>query len=224
MHRSGDRYIRVGNGRFLAEHITNARFVELAGDDHYPFAGDVEPVLREMREFVGSPEEGVQADRILATVMFTDIVGSTETAARLGDRRWREILDAHDDLLRDAIRKFNGREVKTTGDGVLATFDGPGRAIRCASTIVERAPRIGIDVRAGLHTGECELRGNDVGGIAVHIGSRVSSLAGAGEVLVSGTVRDLVVGSGFDFVDRGTHELKGVPGEWRLFALAKPEN
>jgi len=223
LHRTGDRYIRPGNGRYLAEHIPNARYVELPGDDHYPFAGDIEPVLREIRSFVGSPEEAAETDRILATVLFTDIVRSTETAARLGDKRWREVLDAHDDLLRDTIRKYNGREVKTTGDGVLATFDGPGRAIRCASTIVERAPRIGVDVRAGLHTGECELRGNDVGGIAVHIGSRVSSLAGAGEVLVSGTVRDLVVGSGFDFVDRGVHELKGVPGEWRLFALNREE-
>jgi class 3 adenylate cyclase len=223
MQRTGDRYIRPGNGRYLAEHIAGARYLELPGDDHYPFAGDSDTVLREIRSFVGSTEEVEETDRVLATVMFTDIVGSTEAAARLGDKRWREVLDAHDDLLRQSIRKYNGREVKTTGDGVLATFDGPGRAIRCASTIVERAPRVGVDVRAGLHTGECELRGKDVGGIAVHIGSRVSSLAGAGEVLVSGTVRDLVVGSGFDFVDRGTHELKGVPGEWRLFALARED-
>ena len=224
MHRTGDPYIRPGNGRYLAEHIAGARYLELPGDDHYPFAGDSDVVLREIRTFVGSAEETEETDRVLATVLFTDIVGSTETAARLGDKRWRQVLDAHDDLLQLSIRKYNGRAVKTTGDGVLATFDGPGRAIRCANAIVERAPRVGVEVRAGLHTGECELRGNDVGGIAVHIGSRVSSLAGPGEVLVSGTVRDLVVGSGFDFVDRGVHELKGVPGEWRLFALAKPEN
>lgn len=161
----------------------------------------------------------VEAERILATVLFTDIVGSTERAASLGGRRWRSLLDVHDRAVRNQLRRFRGKEIKTTGDGFHASFDGPARAIRCARAIVEATAALGIDIRAGLHTGECEVRGNDLDGLAVHIAARVGALAAAGEVLVSGTVMDLVVGSEIEFTERGEHQLKGVPGTWRLFAM-----
>jgi class 3 adenylate cyclase len=223
LHRAGDRLIPVEHGRYLAENIPGARYVELPGDDHYFFTGDVERVVDEIEGFLTGARKETSADtsrnRMLATILFTDIVGSTERAAERGDRRWRQILDDHDQLTRTQVRNFNGREVKNVGDGFLATFDGPARAIKAAVAIRESVRGLGIDVRAGLHTGECEVRGEDVGGIAVHIGARVASLAGPGEILVSGTVKDLVIGSGIAFEDRGAKTLKGVPGKWRLYAV-----
>jgi class 3 adenylate cyclase len=170
---------------------------------------------------LGANGEGHEAnpDRVLKTILFTDIVGSTEVAAGLGDRRWRDLLDRHDAMVRRALAEFRGEAIRTTGDGFLAAFDGPGRAVRCAQLIVENAPKLGVDLRAGLHTGECEVRGDDLAGIAIHTGARVAALAGRGEVLVTGTVRDLVAGSGIEFTDRGRHSLKGVPSEWRILAV-----
>ena len=194
--------------------------VELPGRNLYPF---VEPGWRqcfeEISEFLTGTRAPVEEDRVLATVLFTDIVDSTRRAAEMGDRDWRALLDAHDAVVRTQLARFRGREVSTSGDSFLATFDGPQRAIRCAMSILQAVRALGMEIRAGLHTGECEVRGEDVGGIAVHIGSRVSALAGPGEILVSGTLRDLVVGSGLQFEDRGAHELKGGPGEWKLFAV-----
>lgn len=219
VHRTGDRLIPVRHGRYLGERIPGARYLELPGDDHLPWVGDAETVLGEIEEFLTGARHAPEPDRVLATVLFTDIVGSTERAAALGDRRWGEVLGRYYGIARRALAQFRGREVKTLGDGFLATFDGPARAIRCAAAVVEAARGIGIEVRAGLHTGECEAIGEDLGGIAVHIGARVAEAAGPGEVLVSSTVKDLVVGSGFRFADRGVPALKGVPGEWRLFAV-----
>jgi class 3 adenylate cyclase len=218
VHRGRDQVVNVGQGRYAAEHIPGARYVELDGEDHLLIGGDPDALVDEVEEFLTGVRQSREIDRVLATVLFTDIVGSTQLAAELGDRAWRRKLDEHDDVTRRELRRFNGREVKATGDGILATFDGPARAVRCASAIGEATKRIGLDVRAGLHTGECEVRGTDLGGLAVHIAARVGALAGAGEVLVSSTVKDLVVGAGIGFVERGTHSLKGVPGEWRLFA------
>ena len=220
LHRSDDTAIPFGIGSELARRIPNARLVELEGADHIPWLGDTDALLDEVEEFLTGSRHAPQPDRALATVLFTDIAGSTERAAEVGDRRWRELLEHHHALVRTQLSAYGGREVKTMGDGFLATFDGPARAIRCACTISERSSAEGIDVRAGVHTGECELIGDDVGGMAVHIGARVSAQAAAGEVLVSGTVKDLVVGSGIEFVDRGSHTLKGVPGEWRLLAVS----
>jgi class 3 adenylate cyclase/alpha-beta hydrolase superfamily lysophospholipase len=202
--------------RYLAKHIRGARWVELPGLEHYPWFGDVEPLVAEIEEFLTGSRSESEHDRMLATVLFTDIVGSTERAASLGDRRWRELLDAHDAALRREITRARGREVKTTGDGFFAAFDGPARAVRCAQAIAEQARGLGLEVRAGVHTGECEVRGDDLAGIAVHIGARVAALAGAGEVMVTSTVRDLVAGSGIEFAERGTQRLAGVPGEWML--------
>jgi class 3 adenylate cyclase len=202
-----------------AQHISLAKEVELPGNDRLFFTGDTGPMLDAVEEFLTGRLPTHDSDRVLATVLFTDIVGSTEQAAQVGDRRWKELLAAHDALLSTEIERFRGRLVKSTGDGVLATFDGPGRAIRCACAILASVRSLGIDLRAGLHTGEIELRGDDVAGVAVHIGARVSALAGAGEVLVSSTVKDLVAGSGINFEDRGEQELRGVPGRWRLFAV-----
>jgi pimeloyl-ACP methyl ester carboxylesterase len=220
IHRTEDP-IPVEGARWLAEQIPDARFVELPGDDHWPWISDPDEVADEVEEFLTGERRERELDRALATVLFTDIVGSTERATALGDRRWRDLLEQHDRLVRRELERHRGREVKMTGDGVLATFDGPARAINCATAICERVRPLGIEVRAGLHTGECELRNGDVGGIAVHIGARVAALAGAGEVVVSSTVKDLVVGSGLTFSDRGTHSLKGAPGEWRLYALGQ---
>jgi pimeloyl-ACP methyl ester carboxylesterase/class 3 adenylate cyclase len=220
LHRSEDTAVPVEMARLLAEHIPDARVVELPGNDHIPFLGDADALLDEIEEFLTGSRHAPEPDRALATVMFTDIVGSTERAAALGDSRWRELLDAHHALVRDQIAADGGREIKTMGDGFLATFDGPARALRSARAITQRSGAQGVEVRAGVHTGECELIGDDVGGMAVHIGARVAAKAQPGEVLVSSTVRDLVVGSGFEFTDRGSHELKGVPGEWRLLAVA----
>ena len=220
LHREADPGMTVEAGRYLADHIEGARLGILGGDAHLPFLNDADAVLEEVEEFLtGARHAPPDRDRVLATVLFTDIVGSTERAAALGDRRWQELLAEHDRLVRAEIERHRGHAVKSLGDGFLATFDGPGRAIRCARSVVEAVSGLGLDVRAGLHTGECELSDGDVAGIAVHIGARVGATAEAGEILVSGTVKDLVVGSGFEFADRGTHALKGVPGEWRLYAL-----
>jgi pimeloyl-ACP methyl ester carboxylesterase len=221
LHRTEETAIPVESARFLADRIPGARLVELSGIDHVPWVGDTEAVVDEVEQFLTGTRHAPEADRVLSTVLFTDIVGSTERAAELGDRRWRELLDRHDDVVRRHLTTFTGREIKTTGDGFLATFDGPARAIRCACAIRDEVGDIGLAVRAGVHTGECEVRGNDVGGVAVHIGARVASKARAGEVLVSSAVKDLVVGSGIAFADRGVHELKGVPGEWRLLAVGQ---
>ncbi|WP_338821742.1 adenylate/guanylate cyclase domain-containing protein [Bradyrhizobium septentrionale] len=222
IHRTDDRVVSVEGGRFLAKHIPGARYLELPGEDHLPFfgenAGDISDAIE---EFLTGSRPPVAVDRVLSTVLFTDIVGSTEKAATLGDHRWRDLLDHHHAVIRRSLSRFRGREVKMTGDGVLATFDGPARGVRCACAIADEVRGLGIDVRAGLHTGECEVMGDDVGGIAVHIGARVAALAGASEVLVSGTVKDLVAGSGLRFGDRGSHSLKGVPGEWRIFAVER---
>lgn len=220
LHRRDDDVVRVGGGRYMAEHIPNAKLVEVAGIDHFPWVGDTDAILDEVEQFVTGARRGAELDRILATVLFTDIVDSTERAAALGDRRWRGLLQNHHRLVRTELERYRGREIDTAGDGFLATFDGPARGIRCAHAIVARARQLGIDVRAGLHTGECELAGKHVRGIAVHIGARVAAAARAGEVLVSSTVKDLVAGSGIQFTDRGAHVLKGVPGEWRLFAAS----
>jgi class 3 adenylate cyclase len=219
LHRSGDRLVTIGNARVLAEAIPHARFVELEGIDHLAFAGDQDSILDEVEEFITGARREREPERVLATVLFTDIVASTERAAAVGDRDWRHLLENHDEIVRKELIRFRGREVKQTGDGFLAAFDGPARAVQCAASITDRVRPLGIDIRAGVHTGECELRDGDVAGMAVHIGARVGARAGSGEVLVSGTVKDLVVGSGLQFEERGVAELKGVPGQWRLYAL-----
>jgi len=221
IHRTDDRATPVGGGRYIAGKIPGAKYVEFAGIDHFPWVGDSHAVLDEVEEFLTGVRHGPEPDRVLATVMFTDIVGSTELAAALGDRRWRNVLDRYYDETRKYLRIFRGREVDTAGDGFFATFDGPARGIRCACAIRDAVTDLGIAIRAGLHTGECEVLGDKVLGIAVHLGARVAGLAEANEVLVSTTVKDLVAGSGLAFVDRGTHALKGIPGEWRLFAASE---
>jgi class 3 adenylate cyclase len=219
MHRTGDLVCHVENGRWLATHIQGARYLELAGDDHVPWIGE-DDVAGEIQEFLTGVREAPEPDRVLATVLFTDIVGSTERATELGDRRWRGLLERHHAAVRRELARHRGRELDTAGDGFLASFDGPARAIRSGAAIVDAVRELGLEVRAGVHTGECEVLDGKLGGIAVHIGARVAAKAGPGEVLVSGTVRDLVAGSGLEFEDRGVAELKGVPGEWRLYALA----
>ena len=219
VHRTGDRVCHVENARFLARHIEGARYVELPGEDHTIWAGGDE-IVDEIQEFLTGVREPAEPDRVLATVLFTDIVGSTERARELGDRRWRDLVDEHHATVRRELERFRGREVDTAGDGFFATFDGPARGIRCGRAIVDAVQRVGLDVRAGLHTGEVELAGEAVRGIAVHTGARVAGEAGPGEVLVSQTVKDLVAGSGIEFQDRGSHELKGIPGDWRLYAVA----
>lgn len=206
-------------GRYLAEHIKGAEFIELPGPDMGFFGTENPAIMGEIEEFLTGARQPPATDRVLATVLFTDIVGSTAKAASLGDRRWHSLLDAHDRAVRRQLERFRGREVDKAGDGFLATFDGPGRAIECACAIRDAVRALGLEVRAGLHTGEIEVRGDDVAGIAVHIGARVSALAGAGEVLVSGAMPPLMAGSAVRFSDRGEHELKGVPGPWRLYAV-----
>jgi pimeloyl-ACP methyl ester carboxylesterase len=220
LHRSRDRVVNWRAGKEVASRIPNARYVELPGIDHLPWAGDSDLVLGEVEEFLTGARSLPEPDRVLATVMFTDIVGSTQRAAELGDARWRELLGAHQAAVRRELERFRGREVKTLGDGCLATFDGPARAIRCGHAIAQAARSSGLEVRVGLHSGEVELIDHDVGGIAVHIAARLGAIAAAGEVLVSSTVRDLVAGSGIRFEDRGTRRLRGIPDEWRLFAAA----
>ena len=222
IHRKDDVTINVEGGRYLAEHIPGARYIELPGKDHLPWFGDnAMEIADAIQEFLTGSRAPVAIDRVLATVLFTDIVGSTEKAATLGDHRWREVLENHHAAIRRNLTRFRGREIKTTGDGILATFDGPARGVRCACAIADEIKPLGIEVRAGLHTGECETMGDDVGGIAVHIGARVASLAGPSEVLVSSTVKDLVAGSGLRFGDRGSQTLKGVPGQWHIYAVER---
>jgi class 3 adenylate cyclase len=218
LHRTGDLLWPVDGARFIAGQIPGAKFVECEGVDHFPFVGDSEAIFGEIESFLTGSHGTPVTERQLLTVLFTDIVDSTKQGAELGDRRWRDLLESHDDVVREELDRFRGRAVKTTGDGFLVTFDGPARAIECARAIAGAVRPLGIEVRAGLHTGECEIRGDDIAGITVNIGARISALAGAGEVLVSGTVKDLVVGSDIAFEERGTHPLKGVPGEWSVFA------
>jgi pimeloyl-ACP methyl ester carboxylesterase len=219
VHRTGDAVAPIEGARFMAERIPGAHLIELRGD-HSPITGDTDAILDQIEEFVtGRPVLGAGAGRVFATVMFTDIVDSTPRAAAMGDRRWSELLEGHHRVMRQQLDRFGGQEVKTTGDGFLTTFDGPGRAIRCALSASEATGAIGLPLRAGLHAGECERRHGDISGIAVHTAARVAALAGPGEVLVSRTLKDLVAGSGLHFEDRGTHALKGVPDEWRLFAV-----
>jgi class 3 adenylate cyclase len=217
VYRTAD-WAHAAGSRYMGAHIRGAKVVELQGNEYFPHLGDQDAILDEIEEFLTGVRPVHLPDRALATVLFTDIVSSTARAAELGDDEWTRILDHHDDVVAREIDRHRGRTIKTTGDGMLATFDGPARAIRCAQTIGRAVQSLGIDIRAGLHTGEIELRGDDIGGIAVHIGARVSALAGPGEVLVSSTVKDLVAGSGITFADRGSHVLKGVPDEWRVFA------
>jgi len=220
LHRTDDRVSAIGQGRYLAEHIPGARFVELSGD-HSPWVGDTDAIVDAVEEFLTGTISRPAVDRVLATVLFIDIVGSTERAAGLGDRKWRDLLGAYYALVRRELARFRGREVDTAGDGFFAAFDGPARGIRCAGAIAAAVRSLGIEVRAGLHTGECEIVGEKIAGIAVHIGARIAALARPAEVLVSNTVRDLVAGSGLEFEERGHHTLKGVPGEWRLYAVAQ---
>ena len=217
LHRTRDPRVNVEAGRYLGNHIPGAKYAELPGSDHSPLL-DGDRILDEVEEFLTGSRPEVEPDRVLATVLFTDIVDSTRRATELGDRDWRLLRDRHDDTVRQEFARFRGREVKTLGDGFLATFDGPARAVRCASAISERMRPLGIEVRSGLHTGEIEIQRDDVGGIAVHIAARVVGLAGTGEVLVSSTVRDLVAGSGLRFQDRGSHVAKELPEPLRLFA------
>ena len=220
MHRRDDSFIQIEHSRYIAGQIPGARFVELEGGDNMFSLGDSEALLGELEEHLTGVRHEHEPDRMLATVLFTDICDSTSRAAELGDRGWRSLLERHDALFRHALERHRGREVKRTGDGFLATFDGPARAIRCAASVAEAMNSLGIQVRAGLHTGELEVMDGDLGGLAVHIAARVMNRAAPSEVLVSGTVKDLVVGSGIEFDDRGAHELRGVPGEWRLYAVS----
>ena len=222
LHRTENRMIPLEAARPVADAIPNARFVEAAGSDLYFWPSADDPEIDLIEEFLTGRRAERAPDRGLATVLFTDIVGSTERAAEVGDRAWRELLDRHNAIIRDLLARYRGREIKTLGDGFIATFDGPARAVRCAQEIVEQLDGLGLSVRCGLHTGECELLDGDVGGIAVHIGARVAELAPAGEVLVSRTVKDLVVGSDIGFDDRGSHALRGVPGEWALYSARAP--
>jgi pimeloyl-ACP methyl ester carboxylesterase/class 3 adenylate cyclase len=219
MHRVDERVIHVDNARYMARRIPGAKLVELPGIDHMPWVGDFEPIVQETAEFLTGTRHVAEPERELATVQFIDIVQSTERAAALGDRQWRELLEGFQSLVRESLRQHRGREIDTAGDGFLAAFDGPARAIRCAAAVRERARAHGIELRAGVHTGECEIIGEKLGGIAVHTGSRVAGKAEPGEILVSQTVKDLVAGSGLQFAERGVHSLKGVPGEWRLYAF-----
>lgn len=220
LHRVGDQVIPVEASRYLAAHIPGAKLVELPGTDHFPFLGDSDGVLDEVEEFVTGARPLREPDRVLATVLFTDVVGSTRLAAELGDRRWTELLSEHHRRVTAELERHRGTVARVEGDGTLSTFDGPARAVGCAAAIRDAVSPLGLEIRAGVHTGEIELAATGPEGIAVHIGARVAALARPGEVLVSSTVKDLVVGSGLEFADRGAHELKGVPGEWRVYAVA----
>jgi class 3 adenylate cyclase len=219
LHREGDRLVGLGAGRYLAEHIPTAKFVVLPGDDHLFFVGDIDAIVDEIEDFLTGTRTGVEGEVALAAVLFTDIVSSTENQARVGPREWSRVSDQHDAMVRAALNHHRGHEVKTTGDGFLATFEVSGRAIRCATEIMAGARGIELDLRVGIHTGEVEVRGDDIAGLAVNIAKRVCDLAGPGEVVVTRTVTDHVVGSGIEFEDRGERELKGIPGSWRLFTV-----
>jgi class 3 adenylate cyclase len=219
VQHADDPFSVPARGKDVADHISGAKYVELPGRNVLHWVEPWRPSFQEIYHFLTGHRAEVADDRVLATVLFTDIVDSTRHAAEIGDRDWRALLDAHDAVVRAQLARFRGREVNTSGDGFLAMFDGPQRAIRCAMAIRDAVQALGIEVRAGLHTGECEVRADDIGGIGVHIGARVSALAGPNEVLVSSTLRDLVIGSGLEFEDRGAHELKGVPGEWHISAV-----
>ena len=216
LHTSGNLIVPIELSQYLADHIEGATFVEHQGPDVGAILAPPTEDLALIAEFMTGKRAAIEIESILTTALFTDIVDSTRQAAHLGDRRWRALLDSHDAVIREQLRLFRGQEIKTTGDGFLASFDGPARAIRCASAMVEATQGLGLEIRAGLHTGECQVRGSDLSGITVHIASRLGSMAMAGEVLISRTVKDLVIGSGIEFADRGEHELKGVPGSWRL--------
>jgi class 3 adenylate cyclase len=219
LHRAGNAFVPAAVGRYIADHIDGARFRELPGDDHLYYVGDTEPILDEVEEFLTGDRHPHDGQQVLATVVFTDIVDSTSSLSAMGDSRWRAVLDAHDAMIRRQLDRYRGREVKTTGDGFLAVFDGPARAINAALATTQGARALGIEIRCGIHAGEFELRGDDIGGLAVHVARRVLDSADPGEVLVSSTVKDLVAGSGVQFTDRGTHQLKGLDAEWRLFAV-----
>jgi class 3 adenylate cyclase len=219
LHRQDSPFVRIGHSRYLAEHIADAKLVELPGQDHVCFAGETEALLDEIEEFLTGARAAPDAERQLATILFTDIVNSTQTAADVGDRRWHELLDRHDHAANRQVTRFGGQRIKTTGDGLLATFDTPARAIQCGLEICSSTRELGMEVRVGVHTGEVERRGDDVAGLAVNIAARVESSARPGQVWVSRTVTDLMAGSGVKFTDQGEHELKGVPGTWRLFAV-----
>ncbi len=226
LHRAHTNFIAVGQGRYLAEHIAGSRYVELPGTDSLYWVGDTAPMLDQIEEFITGVRGGSDAERVLATIVFTDIVGSTSRAAALGDHRWRDLLDNHDTIVRHELQRFGGREVNTAGDGFVATFASPSAALACADEIVDAVRTLGIEVRVGIHAGEVEVRGalkSDVAGMAVHIGARVAALAGPSEVLVSSTVRDIVTGSRYRFAERGEYELKGVPDQWRLYALVREQ-
>jgi class 3 adenylate cyclase/pimeloyl-ACP methyl ester carboxylesterase len=219
LHRAENRFYRIENGRYLAEHVPGAKLVELPGVDYFPFIGDSDSIIRETQEFLADIAPPPKSSRQLSTVLFTDIVGSTELAAEIGDQRWRQVLEEQRVIVRRELERFSGREIDTAGDGFLATFDGPAHAVRCARVLREAVRRLGIEIRAGLHTGEVEILKDGLAGVAVHLGQRVLAEAQPGEVLVSSTVKDLTAGSGLEFEDRGFHELKGIPEEWRLFAV-----
>jgi class 3 adenylate cyclase len=218
LHRTADRVSEIGHARYMADHIDKAKLIELPGIDHVYWTDGGETIVDHIEQFVtGRRQAPQQPERLLATVLFVDIVGSTQHAAKLGDNPWRELLEKFYAKMRDVLQQYRGREINTSGDGFLATFDGPARAVRCAGAIRDGVRSLGLEVRCGLHTGECEIVGDDLAGIAVHIGARVAALANPGEILVSQTVRDLVAGSGLVLETQGTHVLKGVPGEWHLF-------
>ena len=219
VHRDGDRLVDLGNSRYLAAEIPAAKLVVLAGIDHAPWVGESNALIGEVAEFLTGARHETEPDRVLATVMFTDLVGSTQLAASLGDRRWGDLLESYLACARAEITRFRGREIDTAGDGFFAAFDGPARGVRCAMAIRAATRNLGLTMRAGLHAGECQMIGDKIGGIAVHMGSRIASLAGSGEIVVSSTVKDLVAGSGLHFSERGAHELKGVPGQWQLYSV-----
>jgi pimeloyl-ACP methyl ester carboxylesterase len=220
IHRTGDRDVKVENGRYLAENIPGAKFVELPGEDHLLTAGDPDQIVDQIQEFVTGVRQAAHTDRVLSTILFTDIVDSTQKANQLGDSRWKNLLVMHQEVIRKELTNYRGREIKTTGDGFLAIFDGPGRAVHCALEIVSSVKNLGISVRAGVHTGECELVGNDIAGVAVHITARIAAKAKGSEVLVSSTVKDLVSGSNIKFGDRGTHLLRGIQSRWHLYSAS----
>jgi class 3 adenylate cyclase len=221
LHRSGDRWYALAEGQYLADHIPGAKLVVLPGEDHIPWWGDHDQLMGEMQEFLTGTRDSPPTERVLLTVLVTDIVGSSERAAAIGDLKWKDLLQSHDVTVRRELKNFGGQEINTTGDGFVLAFTGPTRAIQCASAIRQNLERLGLAVRAGLHTGECERRGSDLSGLAVHIASRISSRASPNTILVSSTVKDLVVGSGIGFHDEGTHSMKGIPGQWSLFAVVQ---